>query len=401
MPSDEGAARADDVAAPLAQALEDERLREGGRTDPIDLAQGSSRAVYSLVTGSAAHSNVGYAIARPRKILVGPLAIFQEVADEDVAALPWPFIGGGVVLALLLAMLFVWLEHSRPIGKLRRASDALAKRELQRLDLASHGGGFRKIAESVNHALDAAVEVAGAQGGKRKPANLDEILGPTPDAQQAPSFFGFAEQEDADSIPPAPPAAGGPPAAAPPAPAAPALKPPGPPPPQAFKPPPPGPPPPRPPGPPPAMPPGLGAAPPMGGPPKPDFAKGTLTGVGEGDAMGAGPMQAEAPLGLSSSLADDDEVATAIAPIPHELLSATGTKGGGDDEEAHFREVYEKFVETKKACGESTAGLTYQKFSVTLKKNRDQIVDKHGAAKVRFTVYVKAGKAALKATPVK
>ena len=63
--------------------------------------------------------------------------------------------------------------------------------------------------------------------------------------------------------------------------------------------------------------------------------------------------------------------------------------------------MFEQFLSTKKQCNEAVAGLTYEKFVVTLRKNREQIVAKHGASKVRFTVYVKEGKAALKATPIK
>jgi hypothetical protein len=55
----------------------------------------------------------------------------------------------------------------------------------------------------------------------------------------------------------------------------------------------------------------------------------------------------------------------------------------------------------KRQCGEATANLTFEKFAVTLRKNKDQILSRHGAAKVRFTVYEKDGKAALKATPIK
>jgi hypothetical protein len=38
-------------------------------------------------------------------------------------------------------------------------------------------------------------------------------------------------------------------------------------------------------------------------------------------------------------------------------------------EDAHFREVFEQFVDTKKQCGESTAGLTLDRFSEKLRKN--------------------------------
>jgi hypothetical protein len=69
--------------------------------------------------------------------------------------------------------------------------------------------------------------------------------------------------------------------------------------------------------------------------------------------------------------------------------------------DAYFKQVYDQFVSVKKSCGENTAGLTYQKFSEKLVKNRDDLMSKTGCREVRFTVYVKDGKAALKATPVK
>ncbi|HEY1546174.1 MAG TPA: MXAN_5187 C-terminal domain-containing protein, partial [Kofleriaceae bacterium] len=67
----------------------------------------------------------------------------------------------------------------------------------------------------------------------------------------------------------------------------------------------------------------------------------------------------------------------------------------------YFKQVYDQFVQVKKSCGEPTAGLTYGKFSEKLVKNRDDLMAKTGCREVRFTVYVKDGKAALKATPVK
>jgi len=45
--------------------------------------------------------------------------------------------------------------------------------------------------------------------------------------------------------------------------------------------------------------------------------------------------------------------------------------------------------------------LTFAKFGDKLRKNKEELVQKTGCREVRFTVYVKDGKAALKATPVK
>ena len=56
----------------------------------------------------------------------------------------------------------------------------------------------------------------------------------------------------------------------------------------------------------------------------------------------------------------------------------------------------------RKQCGEATSELTYERFLGTLHKHRDQILQTRPDAKgVRFSVYVKAGKAALKAAPRK
>ena len=67
----------------------------------------------------------------------------------------------------------------------------------------------------------------------------------------------------------------------------------------------------------------------------------------------------------------------------------------------YFKQVFDQFVAVKKSCNEPTTGLTYEKFSEKLIKNRDDLKAKTGCREVRFTVYVKEGKAALKATPVK
>jgi hypothetical protein len=63
--------------------------------------------------------------------------------------------------------------------------------------------------------------------------------------------------------------------------------------------------------------------------------------------------------------------------------------------------VFADFVRTKKDCGEATAGLTFEKFLKTLRKNHDAIVQRHGVSRVKFSVYVKEGRAALKASPVR
>jgi hypothetical protein len=71
------------------------------------------------------------------------------------------------------------------------------------------------------------------------------------------------------------------------------------------------------------------------------------------------------------------------------------------EEEFHFQEVFREFVLTRERCNEPSDGLTYDKFVQKLRKNKEQLVQKYACRTVKFQVYVKEGKAALKATPVK
>jgi hypothetical protein len=85
-------------------------------------------------------------------------------------------------------------------------------------------------------------------------------------------------------------------------------------------------------------------------------------------------------------------------PSPATLPSADGD----DAKAAYYREIFEEFLQVKIACGEPTAGFTFDKFVKKLQKNTQDILDKHSDVRdVQFTVYVKDGKAALKAKIVR
>lgn len=414
IPPGTSAPRQDDMAAPLAEVLQSEQLAAGERTDPTSLPTGGL-AVYSLVVGSAGLAQVGYAIARPLPSTTSPLAIFSLPSAQDWTELLTSPIGMGVIgiglVLFLIGLLFVWLERDRPLAKFRDATQKLAKREVDKLIPVEFAGALRTAAANVNETLEKVEATAGAQP-KRRAADLDEILGPVPEQQSSPAFFGFAGGGggDAADIPPAPPEAK--PAAveakpaAPPAPEAKAAPPPPKPPVPAAgpKPPPPAPP----------KAPGQGATPAPATPAAAALGSTLLGMPAEPMQGGSGPVQAPrkpeppAPVvpppaaSMGPEEEDDEDGATMVARVPQELLAKAA--GGGDsdaEQEAHFKEVFEQFVATKKECGESTAGLTFDKFVVTLRKNRDQILKRHDAAKVRFTVYVKDGKAALKATPIR
>jgi len=140
------------------------------------------------------------------------------------------------------------------------------------------------------------------------------------------------------------------------------------------------------------------------------------------------PRFSSDPSEPAGGIPDDNPDATRVATIPQELLDASarrtavpnsmparGQSGtlslpkmpavaaatNTNPEEAHYHEVYKDFVATRERCGEPADGLTYDKFAAKLRKNKEQLVQKYACKTVRFQVYVKEGKAALKATPVK
>jgi hypothetical protein len=105
---------------------------------------------------------------------------------------------------------------------------------------------------------------------------------------------------------------------------------------------------------------------------------------------------------------------TVVAMVPQELLRAATRAApqgrptsnpiglaGLSAEEIHFQDVYREFCLTRERCGEPADNLTFEKFAAKLRKNKEALVQKYACKSVRFQVYVKEGKAALKATPVK
>jgi hypothetical protein len=71
------------------------------------------------------------------------------------------------------------------------------------------------------------------------------------------------------------------------------------------------------------------------------------------------------------------------------------------DETAHYQQVFEEYVALRAKCGESTTGVAPERFFAKLRSNRDQLIAKYGCTTARFSVYVKDGKAAIKASPVR
>jgi hypothetical protein len=75
--------------------------------------------------------------------------------------------------------------------------------------------------------------------------------------------------------------------------------------------------------------------------------------------------------------------------------------GDSDPDEPHWREAYDQFRELKAQLGEPADRISFEKFAAKLKKNRTELVAKHNCKGVRFSVYEKDGKAAIKASAIR
>jgi hypothetical protein len=366
-----GAPTQSEIAPLLPNVLNDEKLNKGERTEPFDLG-GRARTMFSLVAGSASAAQVGYAVARPYSTIASPWAIFNEATKEDIAALPKVALGLGFLLMFALAMGIMYLERDRPLALFQREVDKIAQGQSEELDLSVLSTSHRRIGEGLHKAIDTLLDKGGGKRRQQK-ANLDEILGPAPESLTS-AAFSFGGNERATPQPLAPVAMPTPMAMpAPVAMAAPgganASAPPLRVPPPAPKPP------------PPKMPPPAAPAGPRG-----------LSSVSSSFRT----EDKSVMLKLDGSSGELDEEATVIAEVPDQLRQQSR------DDDGHFREVFEQYLALRQQCGESISELSFDKFTVTLRKNRDTIMLQRPETKdVRFTVYVKAGKAALKATPVK
>ena len=64
-------------------------------------------------------------------------------------------------------------------------------------------------------------------------------------------------------------------------------------------------------------------------------------------------------------------------------------------------DLFDAYVEARKACGEDTSGLTRQKLDLVIAKQEAALKSRYDCAAVKFRVVVEKGKTKLKAQPVK
>jgi len=122
-------------------------------------------------------------------------------------------------------------------------------------------------------------------------------------------------------------------------------------------------------------------------------------------AAGPRPVSGAQPRPIGSPPPPTPSAGSPRPPVPPPP-AAPATQAGSplptpEEEQAYFRKIHAEFVALKQKLGEPVDQLTFERFEVTLKKNRDALVARYGCKVVQFQVYEKDGKASLKATPVK
>jgi len=363
-----------DVITNDLKLLEDNKdYQEKGRTEARVIGEHLG-VVYARLPGEAWELGAGYAVGRLAVAVDSPFDFFTKADNTDKKKVPTFALVGGVLAMGLFGLFLTYLEHTKPLDTFRNEAARLAKGEMDVLAPSRFRGTYKKIASDLNDGIE---KVAAKGGAPRRAADLEQVLGPIP-AQPAMSAFsvpgpggpGDPANESRPSFPKPPPSQRG----------APRLRS--------------G----------PASGPGDGQVPGMPHAPPSMDALVDVQPASQPGMMPGGPPpipnRPPPPVRPRPPL-------PGAPPLPPQSSSGFGGSTphpGGDglpDEMTEWRRVYEEFLGVKKQCGEPTGSLTFEKFQGTLQRNKDALVARHGCSRVKFTVYVKDGKAALKASPVK
>jgi hypothetical protein len=347
------------------------------KNQPFPFRAGSEdlTGLVARLPGEAGASQAFYTVFIRRPVERGFLATLKAVAQNDLSFsnFPWIFVAGGFLIVLGVGITLMLLEADRPLRRLAAETVRLAKGDIEKLSEDAHPGKFGSIARSVNIHIDKVDREA-----KAAKKDLGQVLGPAPGGS-----LGTIDLL-ATALPASRP--GGPaPSAAPP--------------PSEFKftds------------GPRPAIPARPGTPPPFPAQAPPASARHTppsMPGVAPAPARAPTPAPVPAPMAEPAVLAEPaDDLVDEAEPdeASPEQPAQQPDQPSPDRSDPYFKQVFDQFIAVKKSCGESIAGLTYDKFVDKLIRNRDELRSKTGCREVRFTVYVKDGKAALKASPVK
>ncbi len=371
-------------AQDLEKIASDPNYTDKGKTAPMVLRENAASDVmvtFNRMKGEAWDLGAGYVVGYRQTKVRTPLD-YQSLADQnDKDSVPiWVLglvVAGGALIGLILSL----LEHTLPLARFRRAVAELADKKsgIDVLKPSTFRGTYKGIARDINDAID---KVAAKAGIDRGPADLESVLGPLP-AQ--PQMSAFSVPKSGSSPMSAPASSAGkslpkrkrslpksrvsnsgdeaPPSS------------------DAQR---------------------ASSAERDAAPSSKNVPSSTNDGLPDAAAFGAA-LRGDAPAPPPSEDEEDDNAPTKVAALPKHLIPNKLPDEAPDrmDEETEWRKVYADFVAMKKKFGEATDKLTYEKFRGTLQRNKEALISRHNCQRVKFRVYEKQGRAALKASPVK
>lgn len=371
MPSGVDHEALDQLVTDLPSLDADKSYQDKGRSEVHELADGMA-VVYARLPGEAWQLGAGYAVARQGYKIGGLAGVLSRADSKDKEAVNTLRLVAIALGAIGIGLLLSFWEYNGPLARFRRQVKALSGGSATRFGAEKLRAPFRQLGLDLNLVLD---RTARAGGGDEAPISIgfEQMFG---DAGSQPAMSAFGVPA---SVPPAAPAPVEPPvlpgsaqapvspAAAPPrrparAAAQPAPAPVAPPAPEAA-----------------ALDPAYNAS----------YSGGTVVGLGSFSAAGRDISYPNVP-----SPTDPGAAAAALA-------SAAEPVNGAQEVEPEWSQVYQDFVRIKQDCGEAVEGFTFERFTQTLRKNRDTLMREHGVQHVQFSAYVKQGRAALKAKPVR
>jgi hypothetical protein len=359
------------------------------RTLPMAMTVGKEDllVVAAPFPGQAGEQQAYYALVGQHPASSGITALFENATSDDLkwGQFHWLPLVAGVLGMIFIGLALQRLEVEAPIGRLRRELQKLASGDVHKIQDSHYGGKVGGLARDINAAVERFTH-APTQRSDIAGKDLNAILGPsggsTFDLPAADSAFAGGTPPPAFSPPP-------PPSFSPPASTATAPAP-------AF-----------------SAPPLPSFAPPPAPsfpPPQPFSASSLGFGSSGGGASLAASGSNDLPLPGATKAAAWGQSLPSTSHEDETRQTSPGNDGEStrvvpydpqEEEEAHFRHIFDDFIAKKRDCGESTVGLTRDKFLQKLRENKASLVAKHNCRTVRFSVYVKDGKAALKATPIR
>jgi hypothetical protein len=412
-------------------------IAQAKRTRPIPLKVGNDRlvAVGAPFAGMAAEQEGMYVLLGKMSPASDPLALLSTTTADDLGWSNFPWLGLGIAILAVLGVGLLLQRHEteKPLARLRGEVQRLARGEIQKLQDHDYPGKFGGIARDVNAAMER-FTLASPPKSETAKKDLDAILGPAP--SEPASVFDLPQSHFGNLAPvspfgqgapfgggggganaafaataasPSPPPFGGSRPAPPPAAfgaTAPLQAPFGAtaPLPSAFAPPPSSP------GPFASTPaPGAGQ---VGATPErrlmsPNLGPGARPPA-PGQSPAPEPLAMSAPPASVATLPFGSPRLTATSPVMETAEDIPAKANNGASEPAddagydgHVKEVFDDYLAARLSCGEATANLSLDKFRAKLDANRQQLIAKYACRTARFSVYVKDGKAAIKATPIR